>query len=573
MTGGQHRWLRGPRGRDARRSQAAHAGAVVAADEDRHPLPRALSGGPRAGRALRQPPADAEPVQRELDLDPAPARDGHPTATDDGRRDGAPAGAARRPARRGGLPAPPGGRRAARDPHLVGPARGRPRVQGQEAAAAGVPRLRLARAPARAVPRGGAAQPPARAEVYLGVRAIVPHRRRRASSAPRTRPAPSSTPSRWPATTRRRRSRAGSRPAPLRGHGVAAVGARLAPSTPRLRSPADPERDGRGARGDARARTSRPCAACRNEPIGPLIDDAARLAAAVPAGAPRRAARRARRARARRPRGPPRRARRARARDRDRRLRRVRPGAAGASTSGSTSPSSSWTSLRRDERLAPRSSRPTATPAAIRATTRSSTSSPPSGRSSARRSRWCARARWPAPDAARRRADADVAARAGRAARLARADRAGCRVVCGTAASGKSTLAATLGGAGGARRRWPPMSSARRSLGLAPRRGRPRAAYTPEVEPPDLRRARATGPRAARRRRARRRGRHVPLRRRPRAVRCGARRRGGAHVWLECRAPEALRLERAAARMRDTERVSDADPAVAVAPGARSGSR
>ena len=34
-------------------------------------------------------------------------------------------------------------------------------------------------------------------------------------------------------------------------------------------------------------------------------------------------------------------------------------------------------------------------------------------------------------------------------------------------------------------------------------------------------------------------------------------------VWLECRAPERLRLERAAARMRDTGRISDADPAVA----------
>ena len=217
--------------------------------------------------------------------------------------------------------------RAARDPHLVGPAQGRPGVQAQEAAPAPVPRLRLARAPASPVPRGGAAEPPARARRLSRRAGARPATAAACGSRRRTRPAPSSTRSRCGATTRTPPSRAGSTPARPGSDEVAAVGRRIAAFHAGAARPADPER----AVAAFEAMLSENFATLRElHADPPLIDDAERLATAVLAGRRDELLRRARtRPRARRPRGPARRARRARARDRDRRLRRVRPGPAG----------------------------------------------------------------------------------------------------------------------------------------------------------------------------------------------------------------------------------------------------
>ena len=81
LTGGEPRWLRGPQGV----TPGASRGAMQALwwpptkIATRYLAPY-LVGREQAER-FGQPPADAEPVQRELDLDPAPAGDGHPTAT------------------------------------------------------------------------------------------------------------------------------------------------------------------------------------------------------------------------------------------------------------------------------------------------------------------------------------------------------------------------------------------------------------------------------------------------------------------------------------------------------------
>ena len=168
-------------------------------------------------------------------------------------------------------------------------------------------------------------------------------------------------------------------------------------------------------------------------------------------------------------------------------------------------------------------------------------------------------------DASRRRSDADallhLAERLGWRARLGRLT-----VVCGTAASGKSTLATALATALAERAGATVVASdvVRKALvGAEPGERAPADAYTAEA---NRRTYAALGDKAAELVAA---GERVVV---DATFRFAADRRaftaalGPAAedaVWLECRAPERLRLERAAARMRDTGRISDADPAVA----------
>jgi aminoglycoside phosphotransferase family enzyme/predicted kinase len=163
-------------------------------------------------------------------------------------------------------------------------------------------------------------------------------------------------------------------------------------------------------------------------------------------------------------------------------------------------------------------------------------------------------------DARRRRADADallrMAGRLGWAARLGPLS-----IVCGASATGKSTLATALAGRAGASR----LSSdvVRKALaGFAATERGPETAYTPEAS----RRTYAELGREAADRLAA--GGRVVV---DATFRFAADRRAfaaalgpaaGDAVWIECRAPERVRLERAAARMHDAGRVSDADPEV-----------
>jgi uncharacterized protein len=160
-----------------------------------------------------------------------------------------------------------------------------------------------------------------------------------------------------------------------------------------------------------------------------------------------------------------------------------------------------------------------------------------------------------AADAARRRGEAvallGLADRLGWRARLGRL-----AIVCGMAASGKSTLAAALAERAGA----VVLSSDRvrkELLGIPPTSRAPDAAYTSEV-------SRRT---------------YTELGRRARELVAGGERvivdatfrdaadrrafDGEGAVWIECRAPDALRVSRAAHRSADAARVSDAGAAIA----------
>jgi aminoglycoside phosphotransferase family enzyme/predicted kinase len=134
-------------------------------------------------------------------------------------------------------------------------------------------------------------------------------------------------------------------------------------------------------------------------------------------------------------------------------------------------------------------------------------------------------------------------------------------VVCGAAATGKSMLAGELAGSSGR----PQLSSdaVRKELvGLAPERRAPPAAYSEEASRATYRelgaRAAAALPRggaivdATFRRRSHR-----------DAFRAGYGLEGPQPVFVECRAPAAVVAERAAGRMGEPGRVSDATPEVA----------
>ena len=124
-----------------------------------------------------------------------------------------------------------GRRRGARDPHLLGVPRRRPRVQGEEAAPPPLPRLPHAGAASRDVPRGGAAQPAAGAgRVLRRALARAPRRRRadalgrrrsRSRSSTRWRCGGSTRRTPWPPALARRRREGRHR----------AAGRRLASST------------------------------------------------------------------------------------------------------------------------------------------------------------------------------------------------------------------------------------------------------------------------------------------------------------------------------------------------------
>jgi aminoglycoside phosphotransferase family enzyme/predicted kinase len=156
-------------------------------------------------------------------------------------------------------------------------------------------------------------------------------------------------------------------------------------------------------------------------------------------------------------------------------------------------------------------------------------------------------------DAARRRADAaELLALAGRLAWRVRLGPGA--AVCGLAASGKSTLAASLAQRSGAT---VVASDAVRKqlLGIAPSARAPQDAYGPEM---DRRTYEALG----------RRARELAARGEPVVLDATFRRRRdrdafgapGELTWIECRAPVEVR----AARAREPRRVSDADEAVAV---------
>ena len=275
-------------------------------------------------------------------------------------------------------------RRAARDPHLLGPAR---------AATARTSSRSRCGSRSSTTARSSGATHSVREEVrlnrrlapdvYLGVRAII--RDRTAASGSAAEDAPGAV--EYAVEMRRydedatlaRRLAAGTAG---EARGARRSGGRLAAFHAGAVRPADPERAVRGARGDAGARTSPPCGSSTPDPAhrSDRRCRATRRARCSPA-ARHELLRRARRGpRARRPRRPARRARRARARHRDRRLRRVRPGAAGDRRRPRPRvPGHGPHAPRRAARRA-RSSRPTARRAAIPATTRWSASSPPSGR-------------------------------------------------------------------------------------------------------------------------------------------------------------------------------------------------
>jgi uncharacterized protein len=164
-------------------------------------------------------------------------------------------------------------------------------------------------------------------------------------------------------------------------------------------------------------------------------------------------------------------------------------------------------------------------------------------------------------DAARRRADAaallELAARLGWRVRLG-----GAAIVCGAAASGKSTLAAALGARAGAT----VLSSDRvrkELVGVPPTERAPQSAYSAEV---NRRTYEALGERARERKAA---GEPVIV---DATFRFAADRRAftaalglkaGDLLWIECRAPAAVRARRAAARRAGS--VSDARAGVALA--------
>jgi uncharacterized protein len=128
-------------------------------------------------------------------------------------------------------------------------------------------------------------------------------------------------------------------------------------------------------------------------------------------------------------------------------------------------------------------------------------------------------------------------------------------IVCGAAASGKSTLAAALAARSGAT----VLSSdpvRKELLGIAPTERAPAAAYTPEVNRRTYselgRRAAAAGEPVI-----------VDATFRYAADREAFGSAADGAVWIECRAPAEVLARRAAARSQDPERVSDADAAIA----------
>jgi aminoglycoside phosphotransferase family enzyme/predicted kinase len=160
-------------------------------------------------------------------------------------------------------------------------------------------------------------------------------------------------------------------------------------------------------------------------------------------------------------------------------------------------------------------------------------------------------------DAERRRTTAhdllELAARLGWELRLGPV-----AIVCGAAASGKSTLAAALAARSGAT----VLASdpvRKDLLGLAPTERAPAAAYTPEL---NRRTYAELGRRVAELAAA---GEPVVV---DATFRYAADREafGGAAdgaVWIECRAPAEVLARRAAARAKDPQRVSDADAGIA----------
>jgi predicted kinase len=163
----------------------------------------------------------------------------------------------------------------------------------------------------------------------------------------------------------------------------------------------------------------------------------------------------------------------------------------------------------------------------------------------------------------RARREADAAALLALAGRLGWEIRLGRLVViCGPAASGKTTLAAALAARSGAR----VVSSdvvRKGLLGLAPTARAPPSAYDPEM---NRRTYAALGRETAQHLGA---GRSVLVDATfrfasDRDVFAAALGRGDP-LWIECRAPEATVARRAAARVRTPRHISDADPAVAAA--------
>lgn len=163
-------------------------------------------------------------------------------------------------------------------------------------------------------------------------------------------------------------------------------------------------------------------------------------------------------------------------------------------------------------------------------------------------------------DAARRRADAasllDLGRRLGWRVRLGSAV-----VVCGLAASGKSTLAGALAERAGATL----LSSdvvRKELLGLAATERAPASAYAPAMN------QRTYGTLGRRARERTDGGGHVVV---DATFRFGADRQafiealGAVALWIECRAPAAVRARRAAARRERRDSVSDAGAAVAIA--------
>ncbi|HEY7076713.1 MAG TPA: AAA family ATPase [Solirubrobacteraceae bacterium] len=160
-------------------------------------------------------------------------------------------------------------------------------------------------------------------------------------------------------------------------------------------------------------------------------------------------------------------------------------------------------------------------------------------------------------DAERRRADShDLLGLAGRLGWQLRLGPVA--IVCGAAASGKSTLAAALAARSGAT----VLSSdpvRKDLLGIAPTERAPATTYTPEV---NRRTYSELGRRAA----------NLAAAGEPVIVDATFRYAGdreafgsASHgaVWIECRAPAAVLARRAAARSKDPDRVSDADAAIA----------
>jgi predicted kinase len=163
-------------------------------------------------------------------------------------------------------------------------------------------------------------------------------------------------------------------------------------------------------------------------------------------------------------------------------------------------------------------------------------------------------------DGARRRADAGALVRL--AGRLAWGVRLGsCAIVCGAAASGKSTLAAALAERTGAS--VIASDHIRKALvGVAPTERAPDTAYDPITN----RRTYEALARAARERIESGERVIVDATFRFRADRQAFAEAFGAAatpVWIECRAPVAVRAERAAARARKGDSVSDAGAVIA----------